>query len=219
MGPRLGLAALSAIVLLVAGCWSGSASPSPSPSSRAAAATALPETAATLPPTSALPDAPAGMSWGPVTSAVRPGGSYTVATGAAAADGDDGTDIVWLDFTGGSPTCVAEYVASPITDARTHDVIPVGGAAFLQVRCAPVDAVSMPPGVSGDQGARFDPVFSCYRFGAASARTVVEGVQTGFADRAFTWTIGLRHRAPFAMGWLGQDDGNGRQTARLVILQ
>ena len=150
---------------------------------------------------------------------VRPAGHYTVATGGAAADGDDGTDLVWLDFAGGSPRCVAVYVDPPIIEAITNDVIAVGGRAFLRVQCSPVDAVSMPPALTGDQSAVYDPVFACYRFKSGGARNVVEGVQTGFEDRVFTWTIGLRHVAPFAIGWVGQDDGNGRQTARLVILQ
>jgi len=212
MGPRRRLVALSA-VLLAAGCWGGTASPS-----TRAAETALPETGATVAATTP-PPAPRGLSWGPVVSTVRPAGSYTVAAGGAAADGDDGTDIVWLDFIGGSPRCVAVYVDAPIIEDITNDVIPIGGHAFLRVRCSPVDAVSMPPALSDDQGAVYDPVFAVYRFGAGGARNVVEGVQTGFSDRVFTWTIGMRHAAPFAVGWVGQDDGNGRQTARLVILQ
>ena len=204
----------SVMAMLAAGCAAGSPPPSPS-----GPGSATPEVAATAAPKQAWPDAPDGMSFGPVVSAVRPAGHYTVATGGAAADGDDGTDIVWLDFTGGSPRCVVVYVDAPIIEDITNDVIPVGGRAFLRVRCSPVDAVSMPPTPSDDQGARFDPVFAVYRFGAGGARNVVEGVQTGFLDRVFTWTIGLRHLAPFAIGWVGEDDGNGRQTARLVILQ
>lgn len=198
--------------LLAAGCVAGS------PSSSSSGADAVPEGAATGAPT-ASPGAPAGMSFGPVVSVVQPMGHYTVATGGAAADGDDGTDIVWLDFTGGSPRCVAVYVDPPIIEDITNDVIPIGGRAFLRVRCSPVDAVSMPPAMDDAQGARFDPVFAVYRFRSGGARNVVEGVQTGFSDRVFTWTIGLRHVAPFAIGWVGQDDGNGRQTARVAILQ
>lgn len=198
--------------LLAAGCVA--ASPSASQPDRLE----TPDVAATAAPTGS-PGTPAGMSFGPVVSVVRPMGHYTVASGGAAANGDDGTDIVWLDFIGGSPRCVAVYVDAPIIEDITDDVIPIGGRAFLRVRCSPVDAVSMPPAMTGAEGARYDPVFAVYRFGSGGARNVVEGVQTGFADRVFTWTIGLRHAAPFAVGWVGQDDGNGRQTARLVILQ
>jgi hypothetical protein len=142
-----------------------------------------------------------------------------VASGGEAADGDDGTDIVWLDFIGGAPRCVAEYVASPVTDEGTGEVIPVKGRVFLRVRCSPVDSVSMPPRPRADLGARYEPVCQCYRFSAGGARNVVEGVQAGHTDRAFTWTLGLRNRQPFGIRWLGRDDGWGRQTALLVILQ
>ena len=200
----------SLVALLAAGCVAGSPSTS-SPHSVPAGVNAA--------PTAASAGAPAGMSFGPVVSMVQPSGHYTVATGGAAANGDDGTDLVWLDFTGGSPRCVAVYVDPPIIEDITSDVIPVEGRAWLRVQCSPVDAVSMPPAVDGDQAAVYDPVFAVYRFRSGGSRNVVEGVQTGFSDRVFTWTIGLRHVAPFAIGWVGQDDGNGRQTARVVILQ
>jgi hypothetical protein len=215
MGSGLGLGRMlstSVVALLAAGCVAGS------PSSSSVAGVSRGGGVA-APPTTSSPGAPAGMSFGPVVSMVRPTGHYTVATGGAATDGDDGTDLVWLDFTGGSPRCVGVYVDPPIVEDITNDVIPVKGRAFLRVSCSPVDAVSMPPALDDDQGAVYDPGFAVYRFGSGGARNVLEGVQTGFNDGVFTWTIGLRHVAPFAIGWVGQDDGNGRQTARVVILQ
>ena len=167
----------------------------------------------------ASPGVPPGFSWGPVDSAVTSPAAYIVASGGEAADGSGGSDVVWLDFIGAAPRCVAEYVSSPVRDRGTAEAVRITGRAFLRVRCSPVDAMSMPPLPLGTPGARYDRESRRYRFGATGARNVVEGVQTDFIYGAVTWTLGLRHARPFGIRWLGQPDGRGRQTALVVILQ
>ena len=213
MGTGLGLGGAGLVLLLVGlGCSgpsSGESAVGPPASPQRPAAAAAP----------ALPGVPAGLGWGPVDSAVTSPKAYIIASGGEAADGSDGSDVVWLDFTGAAPRCVAEYVSPPVRDRGTAEAVRITGRAFLRVRCSPVDAMSMPPLQLGIPGARYDRDSQRYRFGAGGALNVLEGVQTDFVYGAVTWTLGMRHARPFAIRWLGQADGRGRQTALVVILQ
>ena len=148
--------------------------------------------------------------------------------GSVFGDDEHGMDQLWWDFTGGAPRCVAEYVDAPITDEQTGAVVEVAGNAFVRLRCSPVHALALTTVDPRVEPPRFPEQLGRYRlsgdWGFPAGRNMVEVVQTGWGGGVLTVTVGLRHRAPLGIAWVGGDGpsatgGGDVQGAWLVVMQ
>lgn len=170
--------------------------PPPAPTTATAPGpTSVPSTSS--PPTTSSPTTSPplpGASFGPFsgegnTEPADPALLVDVRTGSSAAG-----DRVVLEFLDEKlPQWSVSYVEAPILQGGSGEAIAVAGEAFLLIR---MESAS---GFVAD-GETFRPTYDGpARVPGAGTSLVVEVVRIGEFEGVFTWAIGLRSRAPFAV--------------------
>jgi hypothetical protein len=112
---------------------------------------------------------------------------------AAEVTAHDGFDRVTLRFDTRLPSYQVAFVEPPILQSGSGRQITLGGAAFLEVLLSPATAAGYP----GE--ARASTYRGPSRLRALTGQVVTEAVVTGDVEATLVWTIGLRHRAAFAV--------------------
>jgi hypothetical protein len=115
----------------------------------------------------------------------------------------DGFDRIVLQFASAQvPDYRVGYIAGPVTADPSAEVVPVDGAAFLEVVTAPAGAAEWADRPASYRGPNRIPLP-----GGAAVREVVE---TGDFEATLAWVAGTGGELPFAIAEL-------RNPARLVI--
>jgi hypothetical protein len=108
--------------------------------------------------------------------------------------GHDGFDRVVLEFDETTmPSYRVAYVEPPIRGDGSGEVVDLPGKAFLELRLTPATAWDLSGGdprrtYSGPS--RVAPPFE---------KVITEAARTGDFELTLAWTVGLTHRAPFAV--------------------
>lgn len=179
---------LLAVTVLASGCTGQNQSPVPSNEPTVSSPSPpLPR------PSPSLPDTD-----GPSVAPVDP--PYTRATlRFVQVDAVDGIDQVGFGFTG-KPKCIVTRLAT-----RPAGGMSVRGNAFLQVTCSPADGIRTLPSGDSSQILPGERAAVAGRAWNPNTVNVIEAVQTSDGPDVLVWTIGLRHRAPWGVGAIGDN--------------
>ena len=117
----------------------------------------------------------------------------------------DGFDRVVLQFQGDeAPSYRVTYVSPPIREDGSGRTVPVAGEDFLELRLTPASAYDLSGTTPAPTYAGPD------RITPPHTETITELVMTGDFEANLAWTVGVNHRAPFAVAVF-------REPLRLVV--
>lgn len=189
---RLGLLAALLVAALVAGCAADVREPGPQPGPDGGPGDPVADIAGL----GAAGVRPVGEpDTGPVQAGGFPdaGGPTAHLTDVRSAR-QDGFDRIVLEFAGDEmPSYRVSYVEPPVRQDGSGHVVPIAGAAFLEMRMTPASGVDL----SGEQPHETYP--GPDRVAPPRGEVVTEVVRTGDFEAHLAWTAGVSQRLPFGV--------------------